>query len=232
MANLTELIYRVSLIVQDSSFGDLAIKSFLNEGVQKIAGGVLLPDGRTTPPLPELKSSAQVETSTSAAYIPLPSESGNTYHRGLFFVSSEDNDREVKIFDSWIKFLTRYRFIDSAVENIAGDVMSCCVRGSRLYYQRVPSTAETLNLHFYRRPVDMSAMNDQPDGIPLHLHYDLLASYAARELYDLIEDGVDGKKTNTNRHENRFTAACYELLRFVGPEDGRALTFEDEYGEE
>jgi hypothetical protein len=230
MANLSELIQRVELIVQDSSFTAVIIKGFLNEGVQKLAGGVVLPDGSTTPPLVDLSSDAQVETSTDLPYVALPSESGNTYHRGLFYVLSNSQDREIKIFDSWIKFLEKYRLVDGV--GSPGDVEACCVRGQRLYYQCVPATADVLRLHFYRRPVDMSAMSDQPDGIPYHLHSNLLVNYACKEIYGLIEDGVDEKKINTRKYEDRFVSGCYELLRFVGFEDERAFTFEDEYGEE
>jgi hypothetical protein len=45
---------------------------------------------------------------------------------------------------------------------------------------------------------------NSPEGIPAHLHSALLVNYVASRLFDIIEDGVDGNKTNTRRYEEKY----------------------------
>jgi len=205
-----ELIERVREKIHDASYTPAMILARLNKGVGRIAGMVDLPD---------LKSSDTVETTTDP-YVALPSTAGNVFHRkekSLFFVSSQGQDIEINIMESWIKFLEKWPTLDEAA-----DVRDVCVRGSRLYYQPIPATADTLDLHFFRRPVDMTAnSDDEPDGIPEDLQEDLLVSFACWDIYSDIED-EGGKTPETDKYQRRFAQALAELQMIVGPKDQRA----------
>lgn len=204
-----ELIERVKEKIHDSSYTPTMILARLNKGIGRIAGLVDLPD---------LKSSASVTTDTNP-YVSLPSLAGNVFHKkekSLFFVSSQGQDMEINIIESWIKFLEKWSTLDEA-----GDVRDVCVRGSRLYYQPIPEDADTLTLHFFRRPVDMTAnSNDEPDGISEDLQEDLLVSFACWDIYSDIED-EDGKTPETDKYQRRFAQALAELQMIVGPKDQR-----------
>ena len=205
-----ELIEKVREKIHDSSYTPSMILARLNKGVGRIAGMVDLPD---------LKSSATVTTDTNP-YVSLPSSPGNVFHKkrkSLFFVSSAAQDNEVTIVESWIKFLEKWPTLDEG-----GNVQEVCVRGDRLYYQPIPSTADTLTLHFMRRPVDMAAnSDDEPDGIPEELQEDLLVSFACWDIYSDIED-EDGKTPETDKYKNRSAMAMAELELVIGPKDQRA----------
>ena len=213
-----ELIERVKEKIHDASFTPSMILARLNKGVGRIAGLVDLPD---------LKSSDTVDTDTNA-YVSLPSDEGNVFHKkekSLFFVSSDDQDNEITIEESWIKFLKKWPTLDDA-----GNVQQVCVRGSRMYLQPIPAAADTLTLHFFRRPVAMTAnSDDEPDGIPEDLQEDLLVSFACWDIYSEIET-EDGKTPETDKYKRRFAEALAELKLIAGPKDQRAEHYD--YDEE
>ena len=55
---------------------------------------------------------------------------------------------------------------------------------------------------------------NSPEGIPSHLHQ-LLADKVASDIFDIIEDGVDGNKTNTNRCEQRYAQGLLALAKYA-----------------
>lgn len=151
MAKQTDLITGVKEIIQDTTFTSTRILDYLNQGQRYIAGGVFLtyPD-RTqlgSSPLPDLVTKSDLETSVSNPYINLPSDFG----RNLFFLYSSTNDLMIDIYGSYAELLRFYPGLDNT-----NRVMAAAVRGGRLYYQGYPSTAETLQAHYYRVPTDMT----------------------------------------------------------------------------
>ena len=182
----------------------------LNEGVSIIAGGVIMPNtGEISPPLQDLYTSSDVTTDTDEK-VDLPT----TFQRQLFRVFSDTNDENVPIMLSFQRFLDEYEEMDTA-----GSIEYVCVKGNQLYYANIPATADTLTLHFYRKPVDMATDSTEPDGIPEHLQEALLVNFAMKEiLFDLKKDGAysAGKV-----HEARFIEAMLSLVKFEGsPESG------------
>lgn len=53
-----------------------------------------------------------------------------------------------------------------------------------------------------------------PEGIPPHLHT-ILSDKVASELFDIIEDGIDGNKANTNRYERRYMNGLVSLQQYA-----------------
>ena len=169
--------------------------------------------------LPDLKSSDTVATDTNP-YVSVPSDAGNVFHKkknSLFFVSSAARDGEVNIFESWIKFLEKWPTLDEA-----GDVQDVIVVGGKLYYQPIPATADTLTLHFFRKPVSMvgTDRDAEPDGIPDDLQEDLLVSFACWDIFSEKED-EGGGTPETDKYRARFAGAIAELVAFAGPKDQR-----------
>jgi len=48
--------------------------------------------------------------------------------------------------------------------------------------------ADPLTIHFFRLPVDMSASDNEPDGIPANFHERLLVNYAAYRTYEMVAE--------------------------------------------
>ena len=86
---------------------------------------------------------------------------------------------------------------------------------------------ERLTVHYYKTTTDMSGGTDTPDGIPDVLQEELLKNYVLMEIYDLIEDGIEGIKVNTKRYETKFNKALIEMERTTDV-DGGSLFLDDE----
>jgi hypothetical protein len=212
MATFEELRDRVDTLVDDSSIATLT-DSFINQGVSEIAGGVhSTVSDVIMPPLPELFSIAAVTSDITLAYVDMPT----TYQRNLQLAVAARGS-EIDIAHSFIDFTETYPALDKT-----GIISEVAEQGGKLYYQGIPSVAEEINLHFFRKPVIMSADSDEPDGIPEHLQISLLTNFAAWKAFEFIEDGIEGEMPNTLKYKTFFTDAL-KVLELTLPHDPRGL---------
>lgn len=197
MATLLEIEELINETVKDTVFSNLSVVKYINQGINEIAGGAISCTGLIRmPPLPDLFKIETVETSTSLAYVEMPT----TYQRNLQFVVDSDG-KEITIYNSIIEFSSDYPLM-----NNTGDVQAVVEQGENLYYQGIPSAAETLTLHYFRKPVAISGGSDIPDGIPEYLQIPLLVNYVALKCYELI-----GNEINIKKHQRLFTDALMTL---------------------
>lgn len=218
MSTFEELISRTSTIVDDSDLDD-SLGDFINQGVSEIAGGMqsVLSD-MITPPLPALLSIDTVTTVTNLAYVDMPDE----YNRDLCLVVSARGS-EIDIAHSFIDFITTYPSLSRV-----GNISEVVEHGGKIYYQGIPSAAEILTLHFYRKPVIMINDGDVPDGIPEHLQIALLTNFAAWKAYEILEDGIEGTAPTAVLTPNtiKFKGLFFESLKTLEltiPYDSRGL---------
>jgi hypothetical protein len=205
MATTNELVDLVSDIIQDSSYSDATILSYLNRGLRAIAGGVIVyyPDGSKalSSPLPNLATTSDI-TTTTAAYVALPSD----YSRELYAAVNSGTGVMLFIEDAFLAFLRKYPKLDRS-----SSVHEVSINGTSLYYQGIPSTAETITLYYHEAPTALTAGTGTPSCLPVHLQEDLLANYVAWKIYDQIEDGVEGQKINTMNYKTLFNEAMINL---------------------
>ena len=97
----------------------------------------------------------------------------------------------------------------------AGDVEYIVIEGSTMYYQKIPTIATALTLLHRRKPVAMVEDEDEPEGIPSHLHLGVLVPKAANIGFDLIEDGAEGKKVNTIAQVIKYNKGLHDLRCWV-----------------
>ena len=212
MPTFEELIRRTEGLVDDRGLTE-RFEDLINQGVSEIAGGMQsLLLNVITPPLPNLFSMATVTTDTSLAYVNMPS----TFHRNLQLAVSASGI-EIDIAHSFIKFTEIYPALDRP-----GNISEVVEQGGKLYYQGIPSVAEEINLHFFRKPVIMIADDDEPDGIPEHLQMSLLTNFAVWKVYEFIEDGLEGETPNTTKFKSFFMEAL-KTLELAIPYDSRGL---------
>ena len=152
MSTQLSLVNDIKGIVQDTTFSYEDILAYLNEAQKKIAGGILIvyPDGTQvrSSPLPDLATTDSLTTSTTLAYISMPSD----YDRDLYFLTSETNEIRVIVLSSLGELLDYYPALDNT-----GQVRFGAIRGKRLYYQGTPSTAESITAYYFREPYDMDS---------------------------------------------------------------------------
>jgi len=207
--NLSELVTEIEDIVQDSSYAEIKIKAKINEAVLAIATGVMIPGKfEKSPPLPDLYKVDDIDTTVSSGITDLPTD----FNRDVVQVLNSDKD-EITINSSAKNFLHKY------LDQDGGEVYVCAIMGKRLLYRDIPSTAETLTIHYYKTPNTLSANSDEPDEIPVHLHRKLIVGYVCKEIFDQIEDGIEDPKTNTNHYNNEFQSGLVALDLEIGTDE-------------
>jgi len=195
MANLGTLIEKVTRRILDDSFTEDEITEYLNEGLNVVSGAVKLP---------ELDAVGEVTTATDAISVPLP----ENYQRGLYRCEVKDTGKKVTVLNN----KGQLAVYSHGLKN-EGDVSHVAVVGRELFYQAQPSVATTLVLHYYRKPTPLAAEDDEPSCLPVHYHNRLLESYACGEIFELIEDGLEGGTPNTDRQQKKFWALVGELKK-------------------
>jgi hypothetical protein len=193
------IIDEIKAIVRDPSFTGADILALMNRGLFEIAGRVRLPG---------LETSAELRTAAGRAFVSLPAD----YHRDLFAVNVAAERRRARIEPDVAALLRRFPGLDRT-----GSVLAVAVRGRSLYYQPVPGAQTTLTAHYYRTPDPLEAGADRISCLPPHLTAELLVGYVCREIFERIEEGLDGKKVQTTAYGERFERAVAELEAFFGP---------------
>lgn len=202
---LSELVTQIQDAVKDSAYTSAIITALINEASQAVALGVLIP-GRyeRTPPLPALYTTGVVATAaTGISTLPV------AFQRDVVMVVDTSSE-EIAIYASARKFIKDHP------EVTAGSVYACAVMGNRLIYRDVPATSVNLTAHFYTAPTTLTADADEPTWIPLHLHRKLLVGYACKEIFNKIEDGVEGRKINTEYYTGEFASGLVALEEAIG----------------
>ena len=214
MATLKKLTTAIQSVIQDDSYSDLTDR--INDAVNNIAGGVRMPDETTSPPLPDLYSTATASTTTEA-YADLPAD----YQRGVFLVVDSIGDQFLPVRGGGyysFKLFLKHCYKKDLTET--GSVERVCVKGKKLYYQGIPSTSVDLLVSYYKKPTEMSGNTDEPDGIPDHLQMRLIKHYVCKEIFgEGLEDGATAHGTGTKYHTGKFYEAMTDLIDFIGTDD-------------
>lgn len=197
MPTLAEIRDRVKLTVQDTTFSDALINSYINEGIQRVASLVLIPD---------LEDIGTVTTEVNEYVVDIP-PSWN-FDRNIFMCTGPE-DQKVQVLSS-IAMLGR-KFVDFRLNKQEGSVEACTTTQTQFFYYPIPTTAEVYTCGFYIKPTLLTADTETPSIFPDFLHYALLESFASAEIYDKIEDGMDGIKTNARHYRKKFDEAVEDL---------------------
>lgn len=96
---------------------------------------------------------------------------------------------------------------------LGGTTQGCS--SAYLHYLRTPSASESLRLHYYKQPSDLSGDTSIPYELPPHLHKPLLVNYACREIFTEIYEGEDNP--TVQRYDALYNWALSELMKFLGP---------------
>ena len=214
MATLSSLVTEIDSILDDSAYTEDIIVSKINDAVSAIAAGVIMPDNTLSPPLPDLYTIGSITTSLTLSYVSLPAD----YQRNVTLVIDSDG---VKVdhpsggnYYSFAKFLKQTSNLNLTE---SGSVYRVAIKGSKIYYQGIPTVATVFSLHYYKKPTDMVADDDAPEGLPDHLQRRLIKHYVLKEIMgEKIEDGQDNTGIGTKYHASKFAEAMKELINFIG----------------
>ena len=214
---LETLQSEISDIIQDSEYSDEYITDLINEAVSVVARGVEVPgELGFTAPLPDLYTESDLVLDSSTRYVSMPSG----FQRGLVNVYSSSGIGKVPIMSSFRKFIAKFPVLKTG-----SSIEACVLHGSNLFYH--PATDETVAVSYYAAPTELVDFDDEPTCIPGHLHRRLIVSYACKEIFNRIEDGMEGAKVNTEHYNADFFEAVMALDRFIG-DDGIPQYIADE----
>ena len=206
---LSELVTAITDVVQDSDYTDAIIEDLINEAVLAVATGVMIPGKyQLSPPLPDLYTAEDVLTVLGTGYLSLPAD----YNRDVIMLVDSNGDT-IRKKDSWRKFMMEHS------AQAAGSVFGYSVNGNNLHYRDIPAAATTLTAHYYTNPETLSEDIDIPSCVPSVLHRKLIVGYVCREIFNQIEDGIEGKKINTAYYANEYTKGLVDLELVIGTDD-------------
>jgi hypothetical protein len=221
---LFSLLASIKMILQDAAFTDIYLTGQINEAVFNIAAGIRMPDGQVSPPLPDLYKYAVVNTTTSP-YVSLPVD----YQRKVFSVCDDTLYQILSPrggdYYAFNKFLQQINKMDFSE---AGSIYRVCVRGTKLYYQGIPSAPFPLGIHYYRKPTILSLDNDTVDAFASfdHLTTSLVKHYVLKDIMgEKIEDGQDNTGIGTKYHTAKFFEAMTDLIDFIGITDASPMYY-------
>jgi hypothetical protein len=210
---LSNLIEMIQEILQDDYYTP-TMTARINRAVNVIAGGLRMPNGIISPPLPDLYKFTNVTTLTDRAYVPLPTD----YMRKVFRIYDKSGYAIAPPpGGDYYAFTLFLRYISNMELNETGSIYRVAIRGTNVFYQGIPTVAENLGVHYYRKPYDMALEGDNPDGIPIHLQERLIKHYVLKEIYgSQIEDGQDNVGISTKYHSSEFMLAMIDLCDYIG----------------
>ena len=84
-----------------------------------------------------------------------------------------------------------------------------------------PGHNTTLLISYMAEPTIFSSeadLGDSIDYLPPRIGENAIVAYAAKEIYSIIEDGVDGKKTNTEKWESAYALELSKISSRFGIE--------------
>ena len=200
--NLGELRDEVKLLVQDGSFTDGQVDSWINQVVADACAQCMLPS---------LKRMGIVATDTALAYVSVAAMTGGFSGRLIKVLNGEGVP--VGIVPSVELLMTEYGAMDEA-----GDIESCCLEGTTLWYAKIPAVSENLTLLYFCNPEELVDDADVPSDIPTFIHRQLIVNGAAAIAYDLIEGGdLDAEgRVNTRVYSGMAQDGMRKLQEWLG----------------
>jgi hypothetical protein len=203
---LDVLVADVDNTIFDGSVSEDDIIEKINEGLRVTAELVLLP---------KLETSGTVTTVPGANLVDPPA----TFSRNLFRAKDSDGNK-ITVYSSTDLLEEDITVVDSGGV-IAADVKGICLQGEQFYYAPSPEDAETLTLGFYTDPTPLVDDDDEPSCIPEAHQKRILCNYAKWQLFEDVEDGIDGAKVNARRYETKFYTAVAALEGITTQGQGR-----------
>lgn len=184
--NLGQLVAEVVRKVQDSSYASATIKQQIIDAHVEICRLVHIP--------PLIRNSTLVFTD-GEQWATLPSE----YSHDVFTVHNLTTDDPVTIRSNVRHLLAKY----SDVHAREGNIYDCAIEGKRMYVGHTSEGTQNLDVWYYKDVTEMAATTSVPAHIPSHLHR-MISDKVCMDIFEEIEDGMEGGSPNTQKYGNRF----------------------------
>ncbi|MCE5199073.1 hypothetical protein LLG39_08860 [bacterium] len=204
MQSATTLIGRVQDLVKDGSFGPSFIVEKLNDGLAEVTIMTNPPD--------LMVSDAELSLSAGDKFVSMPED---FFGPRILRLYNQTDDIDCAISYRMVDFV----HISRAVRGTS--VLAGCLKGSKVHVAGIPVADTTLLVSYIRQPDIFASEND--DGslitfLPFRLGEQAIVTYAAWQIFDVIEDGIDGRKVNTEKAHAKFLDAVAKIMNHFGIE--------------
>ena len=213
--NLGRLVSEIQDIIQDSDYSQEDIIVRINAALFEIASGLDIPTKQDiTAPIPGLFTSDTLSLVNTARYVDMPSD----FQRGPVTVYGETSGR-VELMSSFRRYMLDYPTLET------GDsIYRAILNGNKLYVY--PSVTEDVTVTYYSEPETLTEDGDEPSWLPSQFHSRLVVNMVCRDIFNRIEDGLEGSKPNTLYYQNELDKGIYAFDLYIG-EDGYPEYIED-----
>lgn len=191
--NLSQLQTELKIILNDPMV-ESHFTTWLNESIYDLAEEFELPALRLKLPATLTTTTANWQYLISAA---TPPTAGYTYMKNLFRVTNSNNEQGLRI----SRDIQTIDLIDPDHDETGSSVYRIGIEEEvddatiAIY----PMANDTLNLWYYRVPIDMALTTDTPDGIPRAYHRRVLIPHVVLKAFRLYpEFARDNAADNTN----------------------------------
>lgn len=192
---LIQLRDRVSEIIQDNSFDDTYIDAALNRALIEVTGKMTLPT---------LVVSATVTISANGTITAMPTD----FYHDLIWGWNVSTSSSLTIEMNRNRLQERFSdgFTGSEITHIAQD-------NFQLYNWPMVAEDTDVALRYYSEPAAVSSADATISCLP-ELYQDVLVYHVVAMVYEMIEDGVEGQKVNTQFYTQKYNMRLEELKNF------------------
>jgi len=189
------MIDRIKEIIQDDSLSNESILDDLNAVLLEAASAVRLPPLITSDDVTFLNTEDRAD---------LPDD----FLSDVFYARNTTSPRDVAIYRHSNTLRSQYP------EIFAGVISGVSEEGLSLVARPIASGDQVVRISYYGKPAPMELAGEVPDCIPSHLHEPALVAGALHRRYQLIEDGIDGAKAQTEFYGNKYIDGIMRLRAF------------------
>lgn len=200
MPTLDDLVAAVkdALTVSPADFDEDRVIVLLNKGLLRVASRVLLPD---------LESSGTATTDPTKTEVAIP-DLWN-FHRNIYWANTGEG--KISVLSSIGLMLQKVPTLDSVLDS--GPIKYLTTRKNNIVYSPSPTDPTTVRCMFYEKPQPMVKGTDVPDVIPEDYQEPLLVSFVTWQIFETVEDGIEGNNYNASKQESKFNDLI-ETLKF------------------
>lgn len=208
MEGVGVMIDRVRRIIKDNSFGDDQIFDYINDGIYEVAMIVRPPS--------LIVFDYEITFAANTNIAPAPAD----------FLGPSLMIAKLKASGMNLAVSSRVTEFDVQFSRRLNVLHSICAKGNSFLINSSPTTETIVLVTYLKNPTIYLSMSDNGstiDAFVPRIGENAVVAYAAKEIFNIIEDGVDGDKRNTANYERVFATAISRLGAHYGIENSEAM---------
>lgn len=208
MEGIGVMVDRVRRAVKDSSFGDDFIFDLINDAIYEIAMLV-------RPPA-LIVYDAELVFASGQNIVAAPDD---FFGPSLMIAKVGSTGQNLSV-------TSRVTEFDVMYSRRTASLHTACVKGNSILINAAPTSSLTLLITYLKRPTVYADLFDNGDAIDFfipRIGENAVTAYAIREIFNMIEDGIEGDKRNTLNYDALFSRNISKMAAHYGIENNEAM---------